>query len=145
MLDKISREEYTAAVIELIHLAQQPTGGGRVAAQVLLSAYSGEAFQLDVAGLGNLDSKNHRLAMIVIQGRYDTNTEPHSVVAGGDKVFRGLWDQWRRLHVEERGLPECRDCDGMGTLYQNPNDEDDIRTKPCPRCFGKGRVCGCTL
>ncbi len=142
MSEKITKEEYTTAVIALIRLAQQGTGGGRMAAQVLLSAYNGEAFQLDVAGLGNMDSGNHELAMIVIRGRYDTGCEPHSMVKDGDKIFSALWDRWIRLHVEERGKRECPDCDGRGKLFLN-DDENDTRAKPCPRCAGKGRICGC--
>ncbi len=142
MSEKITKKEYAAAVIELIHLAQQGTGGGRMAAQVLLSAYNGDAFQLDVAGLGNLDRKNHDLAMTVIRGRYDTCCEPHDMVKDGSKIFGALWDRWIRLHVEERGKRECPDCNGRGKLFLN-DDDDDMRTKPCSRCAGKGRVCGC--
>ena len=115
-----------------------------MAAQVLLSAYNGEAFQLDVAGLGNMDRNNYELAMTVIRGRYDTGYEPHDMVKDGSKIFGDLWDIWKRLHVEERGKHLCPDCNGRGTLYLS-QDDDDMRTKPCPRCSGKGRVCGCTL
>lgn len=144
MPEKVTRQQYTVAVIALIHLAQQSTSGGRCAAQVLLSAYNGDAFQLDVASLGNMDRNNHELAMTVIRGRYDTASEPHSMVKGGDKIFQALWDQWSRLHVEERGKRVCPECDGRGKLFINPDDEDDMSTKPCLRCSGKGRVCGCS-
>jgi len=45
-MDMISPEEYAKAVADGIELARQPTGGGRVMAQVLLSAYNGDSFQL---------------------------------------------------------------------------------------------------
>lgn len=141
MSDKITLEQYGAACKAIIQLAQQPTSGGRVAAQVILSAYNGGAFQLDVSSLCNLDRNNFETAMIVIRGRYDTGYEPHSMFVDGSKILRKLWDQWSRLHVETRGLPECPRCDGRGTLYLNPDDDNDIRTKPCPRCDGKGKVC----
>jgi len=140
ILEKITLEQYRTAVKAFICLAQQPTSGGRVAAQVILSAYNGAAFQLDVSSLCNLDRNNFETAMIVIRGRYDTGYEPHSLILDGSKILRQLWDQWSRLHVETRGLPECPNCDGRGTVYLS-DDEDDIRTKPCPRCEGKGKVC----
>lgn len=142
MLEKITKEEYAAAVISLIHLAQQGTSGGKVAAQVLLSAYNGEEFQLDVASLNNLDRNNYELAITVIRGRYEICCEPHSVVKEGSKIFGALWDRWRRLHVEERGKRECPDCGGRGKIFAD--DDDDVGT-PCPRCKGKRRVCGCGL
>jgi len=143
MSEKISKQEYAEAVVALIKLAQQGTSGGRCAAQILLSAYNGAAFQVDLASLGNLDRNNHETAMIVIQGRYDTGCEPHNMVKGGDKIFHDLWDRWIRLHVEERGKRECPTCDGRGVIFLRPNDEHDNSSKPCARCEGKGRICGC--
>lgn len=96
---------------------------------MVLSAYNGFDFQVDIAGLGNLDRKNHALAMTVIQGRYDTGCEPHEVIPNGSKVFGKLWERWRRLHVEERGRMECPACDGRGFIYLNPEDESDMRSE----------------
>jgi hypothetical protein len=144
-MEKITKEQYAKAVVKFVGLALQPTSGGRVAAQVLLSAYNGMEFQLDLASMGNLDSDNFETAMTIIRGRYDTWTEPHSLIANGDNIFRGLWDTWARLNVEERGKVECPTCDGRGALFLHPDDEDDERKRPCPRCTGKGRICRCSL
>jgi hypothetical protein len=116
-----------------------------VAAQVLLSAYNGMEFQLDLASMGNLDSDNFETAMTIIRGRYDTWTEPHSLIANGGSVFSELWDMWFALHVKEREKVECPTCDGRGALFLHPGVEDDERTKPCHRCAGKGRICRCSL
>jgi hypothetical protein len=136
----INKDEYAAAVVKLLELAQTNTGGGRVAAQVLLSAYNGDAFQLDVSSLCNLDRFNIVLAMAVIQGRYHTYKEPHSLILNGDQIFADLWNHWRNLHVEQRGKKLCPDCDGLGKRYSYA--EDDLG-EPCPRCAGQGRICSC--
>jgi len=57
-MKKITLEEYMAGIETLVPLAQSDTGGARVAAQVLLSAYDGQGFQLDIVDLGLLDEKH---------------------------------------------------------------------------------------
>lgn len=138
---RVNLEEYAAAVAELVTLAQQPTGGGRVAAQVLLSAYNGYDYQLNIVDLNYLETDKHDLAMAVIQGRYDTGKEPHTLIPNGEQIFMGLWHQWHSLHVEERGKKECAVCNGHGVVYKTVDDEEGT---PCTRCEGKGRVCRCT-
>ena len=139
MVFEVSLEEYAAAVAKLVPLAQGDTGGSKVVAQVLLSAYNGEDYQVDIAGMCNLDPANHDAVMTVIQGRYDTSREPHTLIQNGSKIFEALWRDWHRLHVEERGKPRCRVCNGHGVIYKN---EDDDGT-PCTTCNGSGRVCHC--
>lgn len=139
MQEKITPIQYAAAVAALLNVAKNSTSGGRVAAQVLLSAYNGFAFQLDVAEMQLLDRQNFELAMIVIRGRYDCNLEPHHAVPGSDQAFSEMWDRWKSQHVEERGKTMCSVCWGAGKLYVNPDDENDIRTEPCQACKGKGR------
>jgi len=133
-------EEYAAAVAKLVDLAQQGTGGGRVAAQVVLSAYNGFDFQLDITDLGNLDRSNFEAAMTVIRGRYELSMEPQNVIANGEKIFARLWDRYSRLNVKNRGKVDCRRCDGRGALFA---DEDDETGTPCKVCDGTGRVCEC--
>ena len=65
----MDKETYTQAVCKLIELAQGDTGGSRGAAQVLLSAYNGEAWQLNVVDLCVLDKNNYKAALDVIRGR----------------------------------------------------------------------------
>jgi len=144
-MENVTKEQYADAVVKFVDLARQPTSGGRVAAQVLLSAYNGMEFQLDLASMGNLDRADFEIAMTIIRGRYETWTEPHTLVVNGSKVFQGLWDTWSHLHVQERGKTECPACDGRGALLLNPDDEHDERTRPCPRCAGKRRICRCSL
>lgn len=138
-MDRISPEEYAAAVAACVGLAQQPTGGGRVAAQVLLSAYNGDSFQLNVTDLCNLDRGNYAYALAVIRGRYELSREPQEVIADGSNVFRKLWTQWARLELTERAKKRCPGCDG-GKVYKNADDEIGV---VCSRCAGTGRVCGC--
>lgn len=110
-MDRISPSEYAQAVVACLRLARQPTGGGQVAAQVLLSAYNGFSFQLDVAGLGSLDRNNYEIALTVIRGRYDTGIEPHNVVEGGGRIFRDLWAQWEGLELVQRAKRQCSGCE----------------------------------
>ncbi len=139
-MDKISREEYAKAVATCLALAQRDTGGSRIAAQVLLSAYNGDSFQLDVAGLSNLDRGNYEIAITVIRGRYDLGREPHEMVTDGSKVFKALWSQWERLELTERAKRSCPDCDGRGRIYKNEDDETGV---VCPKCSGTRKICRC--
>lgn len=138
-MDKISPEEYATAVAASVAVAKQPTGGGRVMAQVLLSAYNGDSFQLDVTDLCNLDSGNYAHALAVIRGRYEVGREPQEMIPDGSKVFRALWDQWSRLELTERAKRSCPDCN-HGKIYKDDDDETGVN---CSRCAGTGRICGC--
>ena len=140
---QISATEYADAVARFVMVAQQRTSGGAVAAQVLLSAYNGFDFQLDVAGMGSLDVANYQDALAIIRGRYETGREPHTLIPDGDRIFRGLWDRWFHLHVRERGKESCSDCDGRGVTFVNPLAEEDNRSSTCTRCRGKGWICAC--
>ncbi|KAB0669027.1 hypothetical protein F6V30_14415 [Oryzomonas sagensis] len=142
-MNRISPEEYAKAVVDCINLARQSTGGGRVAAQAILSAYNGDSFQLDVSGLCNLDNDNYETVLKVIRGRFEVGREPHEMVSDGGKIFRALWTQWERLELVERAKRECPDCNGRGAIFLNTNDDDDMTTKPCERCAGTGRICRC--
>lgn len=136
----ISLQEYAEAVAVLIKLeSHRGTSGARCAAQVLLSAYNGSEFQLDVTDLCNLSREYLDAAMTVIRGRVETGHEPHQVVKGGEGIFHAMWDRWDALRVAERGKEVCSDCYGTGKVYVNPNNESDERQKPCRRCGGKGR------
>lgn len=139
MAFRVNKATYAAAVAELVDLAMLDSGGSRVAAQVLLSAYDGSNFQVDIAGMGNLDRHYHDLAMIVIQGRYDTGWEPHSLIENGGKIFQTLWHDWYGLHVYERGKKMCPTCQGHGVVYKDYDEEGT----PCTHCGGKRRVCRC--
>jgi hypothetical protein len=96
-------KEYTDAIKKLVPIAQGDTGGSQVAAQVLLSAYDGENFQLNIVDLGRLDSESYQAALAVIRGRVELQDEPHKYMANGEDVFCKLWHQWHYLHVTNRG------------------------------------------
>ncbi len=134
----ITEQEYSAAILKLVPLAQGDTGGSRVAAQVVLSAYNGSDFQLDIADLCNLDRGNYQAALAVIRGRVELGIEPQDFLENGDEVFRELWKQWERYHVANRGLPDCTSCHGTGLIYEDMNDETNHTRKTCPRCGGRG-------
>lgn len=139
-MTRITPTEYAKAVTACVELAQYGTGGGRVAAQVLLSAYNGDSFQLDVTDLCNLDHTNYPLALAVIRGRYEVGREPQEMIPDGSNVFRALWKQWARLELTERAKRSCPDCDG-GKIYENEDDEIGV---VCSRCEGTGRICRCS-
>lgn len=134
----ITEQEYSAAILKLVALAQGDTGGSRVAAQVVLSAYNGSDFQLDIADLCNLDRGNYQAALAVIRGRVELGIEPQDFLENGDEVFRELRMQWERYHVANRGLPDCTSCHGTGLIYEDMNDETNHTRKTCPRCGGRG-------
>ena len=134
----ITEQEYSAAILKLVALAQGDTGGSRVATQVVLSAYNGSDFQLDIADLCNLDRGNYQAALAVIRGRVELGIEPQDFLDNGDKVFRELWQQWERYHVANRGLPDCTSCHGTGLIYEDMNDETNHTRKTCTRCGGRG-------
>ena len=95
----VTQRAYERAVRMLITLAQNETSGGRVAAQVVLSAYNGGEWQLDVTELALLDRKCYLAALKVIRGRNELGIEPHKVIAEGQKVFNRIWNKWRCHHV----------------------------------------------
>lgn len=134
----MTKQDYAAAIVKLVSLAQGDTGGSRVAAQVLLSAYNGADFQLDIVDLCNLDRVYYQAALAVIRGRVELREEPQNFVENGDEVFRDLWHRWERLHVSNRGIPDCFTCHGSGSVYVDPEDDTNYDRKPCPKCGGKG-------
>ena len=71
----IDTETYSQAILKLVTSAQGDTGGARVAAQVLLSAYNGNAYQLNIVDLCNLDKDHYQAALIVIRGRKELGRE----------------------------------------------------------------------
>ena len=131
-------QDYADAIIKLVPLAQGDTGGSRVAAQVLLSAYNGNDFQLDIVDLCSLDRGYYQAALAVIRGRVELHEEPQNLVQNGDEIFRDLWQQWRRLHVTNRGLPDCSVCNGSGMVYLDPDNDADYEQRSCSKCGGKG-------
>ena len=133
-----SEKEYSAAILKLAALAQGDTGGSRVAAQVLLSAYNGNDFQLNIVDLCNLDRGYYQAALAVIRGRVELGTEPQNLLEDGDRFFCELWKRWERYHVANRGLPDCSLCHGSGLIYEDMNDETNHSRKACPQCGGRG-------
>jgi hypothetical protein len=131
-------EIYASAIFNLANIAQGDTSGSRVAAQVLLSAYNGEAFQLNVVDLCSLDKEHYQAALSVIRGRKELGKEPQSFLENGDQVFKGLWKQWQRYHVENRGKPTCNLCYGSGLILEYPDDECNYSQTTCTQCEGKG-------
>lgn len=133
----ITTEDYANAVASLASLARRDTGGSRVAAQVLLSAYNGEQWQLDITDLCNLDRRYFEDALAVIRGRVELMIEPHTLIEDGETEFTELWEAWKRLNVQNRWKPTCRKCGGSGKVYRDDDDMDDEGTT-CPRCEGAG-------
>ena len=104
---KVTLEEYGEAVYKLLALAKTGTSGARVAAQVLLSAYNGYEWQLDIVDLGLLDRDYYTAALTVIRGRTELSAEPHNLIKDGSRQFGEICDRWQHLHVSERGKAIC--------------------------------------
>jgi len=101
--EQIEGLQYAVAVEELIKMARKDCSASRVCAQVLLSAYNGDAFQLDITDLCLLDDAYYDHAMTVIRGRIESRIEPNELIVDGSLVFEELWNQWRSYHVKKRG------------------------------------------
>jgi len=99
----ITEEQYAAAVQRLLVHAESDTGGAKACAQVLLSAYNGYEFQLDITDLCLLDPDLYFSALVAIRGRVELHKEPHELLANGSDRFNALWDQWFPVyHVHNR-------------------------------------------
>jgi hypothetical protein len=133
----ICHEGYSEAVLHLAKLAQGDTGGSLVAAQVLLSAYNGKEWQLNITDLSNLDYEHYNSALIVIQGRVKLMMEPQECLENGQDIFEKLWDQWNRYHINNRWKSTCGDCYGLGKVYIDDSGESEEMEK-CNRCNGTG-------
>jgi uncharacterized protein YoaH (UPF0181 family) len=138
-LTPISKEEYQKAVELLTALAQTGTSGGRAAAQVVLSAYNGSDWQLDVTDLCVLDPESYLAALNVIRGRVELRIEPHRLIPDGDQVFSRIWDRWKRYNIENRWKQPCPSCWGRGVHVDYDDEDREIRT-PCKRCGGTGLI-----
>lgn len=95
----ITIEEYTNEVIKLIPVAFGDTGGSRVAAQVLLSAYDGANYRLNIVDLGLLDQSLYQASVAVIRGRTECRIEPHELIEDGSQIFENLCQEWSNLRI----------------------------------------------
>jgi len=98
----ITKEDYANAIVKLINVARLDCGASCTCAQVLLSAYNGDAYQLNITELCNLDADLYAYAMVVIMGRVELRREPHEFIKNGAEIFNDLWKQWINYHVKNR-------------------------------------------
>ena len=153
---RLTMNDYAKATEALYQCAIGNTGSSRAAAQLLLSAYSGYNWQLDVTDLCLLHGNLKQQALIFIECRLTLRKEPNRVLGSGEplfcncgelephrvmdsgyKKFSALANQWRRYHIRNRWKQECYECYGKGKVYLNRDDDNGHRTKPCPDCDGK--------
>ena len=142
-IHNVTLEEYANSVVAFMNLVMkhQGTSGAYAAAQVLLSAYNGNHFQLDITDLCNLDETNMVHAMNIIVGRKIHWKEPHTLLKNGNELFDKLHDKYLMLHIGNRNLKECWHCSGAGWNYvENDLDPDDETTEECVSCDGAGRI-----
>ncbi len=131
------KSSYAAAVAKLVSLATDDCSGSRAAAQVVLSAYNGDEWQLDITDLCVLDQEHLDAALAVIRGRAEIRTEPHRLIDNGDRLFRQLSEQWFRYHIDNRWKRQCPECSGAGKVYVDVVSDEQIT---CPRCQGDGLI-----
>lgn len=136
-MNKITAQEYAEAIVQLIKVAGHSTSSGRAAAQVLLSAYNGSEWQLDITDLCCFDHENYTAALTVIRGRAELMREPHEFVKDGAEHFGRLWTHWKRYHISNRHRETCGRCNGSGEVLYDEYDEDS-KTITCIRCNGEG-------
>lgn len=131
-------KKYGQALAKLIQLALGESVGSRVAAQVLLSASDGHAFQLNVVELKTLDADCFEAAMTVISHRVTFDKIPAACIENGEKIFEDLQNRWDRLHVCNRWKSDCFTCYGSGKVSEFPDDPNNESLAPCPDCRGRG-------
>ncbi len=136
---EITMKAYGEAVQLLLNAANTGTSGGRASAQVLLCAYNGEEWQLDVTDLGILDHRHYDAAITVIRGRKELWHEPQEVVENGGRRFDEILKRWGHLRVSERGKRTCFNCYGSGKVPVALNKDNCDEMVTCQRCDGKGR------
>ena len=134
----MNKDIYSQAIRKLANIAQGDTGAARVAAQVLLSAHNGSAFQLNIVELGYLDEAHYKAALIVIRGRIEMKEDPAVFLENGGQVIKELWLQWERYHVKNRGKPTCNLCWGIGQIPEYQDDVSNDSMITCSQCRGKG-------
>ncbi|MES9901101.1 MAG: hypothetical protein ABW168_00295 [Sedimenticola sp.] len=137
-MNPITQTEYAEAIATLAKWAQGDTSAALPAATVLLSAYNGQYWQLDITDLCHLDPDNYAAALTVIRGRIELRREPQYFLKNGDAVFRALWDQWERYHVNNRWKSTCGQCAGSGKVWQDGDDYGTLPRITCARCGGDG-------
>lgn len=137
--DEIS---YAQSVEQLLRLGLRGNfgDGASAAAQVLLSAYSGYDWHLDVTDLSLLEGADFSCALTVIAARAIKRVEPHSVVPDGSRRFQSLAKIWRRLHIHNRWRDDCYACNGSGRAFKTDADADEGRLSECETCCGTGAV-----
>ena len=138
---RITMEQYTTATRTLMNLAYSGTSAARVAAQVLLSGYNGEEWQLNITDLCLLDSNNLSHAVTFMLGRATLGKEPQDLIDNGNQVFLDLWDSWSHYHVNNRWKRQCPDCQGTGRQYTNMEDDNDLTAEICTTCNGTSFIC----
>lgn len=137
---KVTREDYADAIQLLLNAtARKGTSGARASAQLLLSAYNGNGWQLDVTDLLLLDRQHYQAAITLIRGRIEIDEEPHHLIDDGGQIFMALTEKWKHLNVKERGKIICWDCCGQGEVSADPNNDLVTEMVKCRRCGGKGR------
>ena len=142
-LPHITTREYAEAVILLLSKARGPHGcEAEICAQVLLSAYNGFDWQLNVARLYSLSRERYRAAITVIRGRAELAQEPQDCIKDGDHHFERLCQRWVRLHRDNRHKDICSYCDGSGYIFYDKKGKYLEGGKRCNACRGNGFLGG---
>lgn len=88
-------EKGVPALQRLLALAEQDSGGSRVAAGLLLGLYNGARFPFDLTDLRVLDDANHADAMAVIVMDHHCEREVHRYFVDGSERFERLAKRWK--------------------------------------------------
>ena len=98
-----AEQPYRDAVKALSTMCLEHGGSGAyAAAQVLLSTYNGNNYQVDLTDLCNLDEENFSHAIAVIRGRVLCSREPHNMIENGSEIFSDLEQIWARINTRNR-------------------------------------------
>lgn len=68
--------------------------GARIFATLLASLYNGNRVKLDASDLRGLDAENFEHALNVIRLGFETNSEPHTWLQNGGRIFEKMIADW---------------------------------------------------
>lgn len=90
-MPQLSQKAYAEAVETMrLTVHQFSTGrAGRTAAHVLLNAYNGATYPIDMSDILYLDPDLQNAALIVLVGRIKLNCEPHLFYNSNEAPYRG--------------------------------------------------------
>lgn len=108
------------------------------AAEVLLSCYREDHYQLNVLALGKFDPAHLQAAFTVMACRINMHILPQNLIRDGEKTFDQLRSMYPKLDLNKRWRADCHHCKGSGEIWTG--DDDTESYAKCTHCKGAGQL-----